>query len=150
MEWERYDIIEATEDYRDYFYSSGPKGRIKKAVKFQHRPKIGPNAYNLLFGDYEETSGRTDDSAVSNNGDSRAVLRTVADIVEDFVNSHPEAIILIKGLTPSRSRLYQMGISSAWSEIKVRYDVWGMRAKKWTPFEKGINYEEFLVFKKVE
>jgi hypothetical protein len=120
MEWERYDIAEGENGQSFYFYSDGPKGRIKKAVKFQHRPKIGPNANNLVFGDYDETTGRTDDSSVSNNGDSRAVLRTVADIVEEFVNSHPKAIILIKGLTPSRSRLYQMGIALAWLEIKVR------------------------------
>jgi len=43
-----------------------------------------------------------------------------------------------------------MGIALTWSEIKERYEVWGKRANKWSPFEKGVNYEEFLVFRKIQ
>jgi hypothetical protein len=139
MEWESYDIVEAQDGLTHHFYSIGPKGRvIKKVVKFQHRPELGINMYNLMFGDYEADANRTDDSVVSDNGDHRMILRTVAEIVKEFVNSHPQAIILIRGLTASRSRLYQIGISSAWSEIKEQYNVWGRRAIKWSPFEKGV------------
>jgi hypothetical protein len=149
MEWERYDIEEGGDGLTYDFYSDGPKGRIRKAIKFQHWPEMGHNVYNLSFGDYDEATDRILDNTVSNNGDYRAILRSVADSVEKFVNSHPQAIILIKGLTASRSRLYQMGIAFAWSEITNRYEVWGRQANEWSPFEKGINYEEFLVFSKI-
>jgi hypothetical protein len=149
MELERYDIVEGKDGQTFDFYSNGPKGRIRKAVKFQHRPELGSNVYNLSLGDYEEGTNMIDDSVVSNNGDPREILVSVGFAVDKFVNSHPRAIILIKGSTASRTRLYQMGIASAWLEIKERCEVWGRRADEWSPFEKGINYEEFLVFKNI-
>ena len=149
MEWEKYDIVEGKDEYSCEFLSEGPKGRIRKAIKFQHRPEIGPNVYNLSLGDYEEHTDLINDSVVSNNGDYKKILRSVAWSADKFVNSHPNAIILIRGLTDPRVRLFQMGIASAWSEIKERFEIWGRQANKWSPFEKGVNYEEFLFFKKV-
>jgi len=46
-------------------------------------------------------------------------------------------------------RLYQMGIASAWQEIKERYDILGKCNNNWKPYKKGVNYEAFLVFKKI-
>ena len=149
MEWERYDIEEGRDGLSYEFCSEGPKGWIRKTVKFQHRPEVGPNVYNLVLSDFEERTDLADDSAVSNNGDYKKVLLSVAEIAEKFLNLHPRAIISIRGLTASRSRLFQMGISSAWLEISERYDIWGRQANKWSSFEKGVNYEEFLVFKKI-
>lgn len=146
---EKYDIIEGKDCQTFDFYSNGPKGRIRKAINFQHRPELGANVYNLSLGDYDEGTNMFDDSVVSNNGDPRKILVSVGFAVDKFVNLHPRAIILIKGSTASRTRLYQMGIASSWLEIKVRYEVWGRRANKWSLFEKGINYEEFLVFKNI-
>jgi len=149
MEWERYDIEEGRDDRTFEFCSYGPKGLIRKVIRFQHRPELGANVYNLSLGDYEEHTGLIDDSIVSNNGDYTKILKSVAWTVDKFVNSYPRAIILIRGSTASRSRLYQMGIASAWPEIKDRYEIWGRRANKWLSFEKGVNYEEFLVVKKI-
>lgn len=150
MEWDGYDIIQGVDDHRYYFYSIGPKGWIRKAVTFQRMESLGPNAYNLLVGDVEEGTDKIDSSVVSNNEDYKSVLRTVAWIVEIFVDLHPRAIIFIRGLTASRTRLYQMGISLAWLEISHRFEIWGRQgAKKWSQFEKGVNYEEFLAFKKI-
>ncbi|HEY4109725.1 DUF6934 family protein, partial [Puia sp.] len=149
MEWERYSIEEDADSRTYEFCSDGPNGRIRKAVRFQRARKLGPNAYNLLFGDYDPETDHIDDRAITNNGDHRIILRTVAEAIEKFVNSYPQAIILLRGSTASRSRLYQMGISSAWLEISSRYDVWGRRNADWSSFAKGVNYEEFLVFKKI-
>src|ERR1051326_8529854 len=123
MEWERYDTMKGKDDWTYYFYSNGPKGRIRKGVRFQHRPELGQNVYNLFFGDYDEGADRMDDKVVSNNGDYKTILRTLAEITDEFVNSYPRAIILIRGATDSRSRLYQMGIAAAWLEIHARYEV---------------------------
>src|ERR1700748_2130699 len=125
MEWERYEVVEGPDGLTYEFYSDGPKGRIRKMIKFQREPNYGPNVYNLMFGDYDEKTNFIDDSKVSNNKDRRAVLRTVAGVVELFINLNPKAIIHIRGQSASRIRLYQMGIASAWEEINERYDVLG-------------------------
>ena len=131
------------------FYSNGPKGRIKKRIKFQRDWNLGANVYNLMFGDYREITNFIDDSAISDNGDRKAVLRTVAQAVDVFVNLNPRAIIHIKGSSPARTRLYQMGIASAWREINERYDILGKSNNSWIPFKTGMNYEAFLVFTKI-
>ena len=50
MDLERYPSFAST-DYQEYeFYSEGPKGKVKKIVRYQ---KISekPIVYNLAFGD---------------------------------------------------------------------------------------------------
>jgi len=117
MERERYSIGRSEDDFVYWFYSEGPRGRILKTVQFQHVPEYGRNFFNLAFGDYDESTGRINDQVASNNGYHLKVLHTVAKVVLDFVNFWPKAIIQIKGSTSSRTRLYQMGISSFWFEI---------------------------------
>jgi hypothetical protein len=149
MEWERYEVEQKKEGMIWKFFSDGPKGLIRKLVEFQHAPYVGFNVYNLFLGDYDEGKDRADDGVISDNGDYKIILWTVMWIIGKFVNLYPQSIILIRGTTASRSRLFQMGIALAWVEIQRRNEVWGRRANKWSPFEKGINYEEFLVFKKI-
>jgi hypothetical protein len=76
-----------------------------------------------MFGDHTENANFIDDSTISN--------------------------ILIRGRSPARMRLYQMGIASAWEEINERYDILGKCNNNWIPFKKGVNYEAFLVFRKI-
>ena len=142
-------MAETDNDLTYGFYSIGPRGKIKKMVKFQPAPEFGANVYNLMFGDYDEMTDLIDDRVVSNNGDQKAVLRSVAKAVEIFVNLYPQAIILIQGWSASRTRLYQMGIASAWQEIRERYEILGKYDNRWIPFKRGINYEAFIVYKKM-
>src|SRR5262249_27679171 len=107
------------------------------------------NAYNLAFGEYDIVLDRINDWIVSNNGDRQLVLHTVAQAIVEFIEQRPHSIILIKGSTPSRVRIYQIGIASYWSHINERFEVLGKRNSRWTPFEKNVNYEEFVVFKKI-
>ncbi|WP_414711260.1 DUF6934 family protein [Puia sp.] len=148
MEWERYSIEEDADSRTYEFCSDGPNGRIRKAVRFQHRPGLGRNVYNLLFGDYDPGTGHIDDRVISNNGDAMAILRTVAEAVENFVNLNPQAIILILASSASRMRLYQMSIASALPEISAKYEVLGIKNGEDEPFKKGVNYEAFLVIKR--
>lgn len=41
-----------------------------------------------------------------------------------------------------------MGITQFWDEISTLLDVKGYSVDQWKPFEKGINYEAFLVARK--
>jgi len=51
MEQERYDIDKDKNDFVYWFFSEGPRGRIKKAVRFRHMTDVGKNLFNLAFGD---------------------------------------------------------------------------------------------------
>jgi hypothetical protein len=148
MNLERYDYF-ASNDFRDYeFYSEGPNGKIRKAVRFTKINKEEPVFYNLGFGDISEETDSIDDRIVSNNNDRDLVLATVAKTVVDFTNIYGNHYIFAIGSTPARTRLYQMGISKLWHEIKTDFEVLGFKNAVWSPFEKNVNYEAFLVRKK--
>ncbi len=60
------------ESYLDYeFISEGPKGRIKKVVRFL---QISDDVYNLGFGDLDEVTGEISDTVITDNKDSLKVL----------------------------------------------------------------------------
>lgn len=99
------------------FYSEGPKGRIRKAVAYQGTDV--EKVYNLAFGDFDEEKQIIDDLSVTNNGDSRKVLATVASTIYAFAEQHPGAWILATGSTAARNRLYRMGISNHINEISL-------------------------------
>lgn len=137
------------EDFLDYeFYSEGPKGRIKKVVRFTPRNAGGVTYFNLGFGDWNESKKRIDDRAISNNHDRDKILATVAAMVLEFTNRFPDVWVYAKGSTSARTRLYQMGISAHWKDIEPLMQVYGYLNGKWQPFRKALNYEAFIVTKK--
>lgn len=130
-------------DHETYeFLSSGSKGTIKKVV---HYKEIRPGIYNLGFGDWDEGRGEVKDDIRSNNDDRDLVLATVAYTVIDFLEHHPEAKIYAQGSTPSRSRLYQMGIVANWKEISQNYEVFGLSEDGWERFQLRKNYKAFIL-----
>jgi hypothetical protein len=148
MEWERYELAKDDAEFKYEFYSEGPKGRIRKVVEFQQLQRMSDNFYNLYFGDFVESTGKVDALAVSNNKDRSKILLTIAAIVHDFMQYRPKAIILAVGSTNARTRLYQMSISFFWKEIGALYVVYGKLNNEWVYFEKNVNYDGFLMFKK--
>jgi hypothetical protein len=130
------------ETFLDYvFESSGPKGVIKKVARFK---AIHPTTYNFGFGDLNESTGEINDTVVSNNEDGDKVLSTLANIIHNFIIVYPNAKVLIRGTTPSRTRLYQMGINKYCEQIQSALNIWGQRNGKWEPFKRGENYDAFL------
>jgi hypothetical protein len=91
--------------------------------------------------------GKIDDSA-SDNQDAELVLATVAATVLEFASHFSDAMMYAKGSTASRTRLYQIGISSNWTEIEPLLHVYGFINESWQPFKKNINYEAFLAMRK--
>ena len=90
-----------------------------------------------------------DDFITTNNQDSLKVLITVAKTVLKFTNSLPNALVHIKGSTPSRTRLYQIGITNNWIEISQRFSVFGYTTdNQWQLFLKNVNYNAFMVYRK--
>ena len=139
-----------TNDYHTYeFYSEGPKGRIRKLVVFTRIFDIELPVYNLAFGDASPDTGKLDDEVISNNDDRDIVLATVANTIITFCDHFGNAYIYAEGSTPSRTRLYQVGIKRLWQEISVNFDVYGLKENDWHPLEpSGSYYEAFLVRRK--
>ncbi len=151
MNLEQYEA-EASEDSLKYnFYSNGPKGAIKKFVRFTKARISGYTYYNLSFGDWNEKENRIDDFVVSNNEDTERVLATVAATVIDFSNHYPNALIYVEGSTAARTRRYQMGINKYWREIADIFEVFGLDENSgFVSFERGRNYMAFVVKRKIE
>jgi hypothetical protein len=129
------------------FFSEGPNGKIRKVVQFQ-QVSVSGNVYNLGFGDYNDELKIVNDLSVSNNQDTQKILATVAKTVVDFMSQRPNAIVIAKGSTASRTRLYQMGISQFWDEIDSLFQVKGFKANQWMAYERGKNFEAFFIVKK--
>ena len=125
--------------------SEGPKRKIKKVVRFT---AIINDAYNIGFGDLNEETGEISDTIVSNNNDSRKVLATVAAIVHDFTQLYPEAWVIAKGSTQSRTRLYRIGITNYLPEINREFELYVLKDNRWQSFERRKGYEAFLVKRK--
>ena len=128
------------------FVSIGLKGEIAKLIKYTETGKA--NVYNLGFGDKIGNTEDFDDEIISNNEDSIRVLATVAASVYVFTDNYPNAYIFATGSTPSRTRLYQIGIANNLKEIKEGFSVWGEYNEKWEIFQKNKNYTAFLVTRK--
>jgi hypothetical protein len=67
------------------FISEGLRGCIIKVV--QYTPLHVGNYYNLGFGDRDLQTGLISDRTVSDNGDSKKVLATVASTLDFFLIS---------------------------------------------------------------
>lgn len=132
--------------FLDYeFISEGPKGNIKKVIRFT---KIDKTVFNLGFGDIDEETGEISDTVVTNNNDSRIVLATVAATVHDFTVNYPNSVVIAKGSTHSRTRLYRMGITNHWKEISADFEVYGLKDGDWELFAERRDYEAFLIHRK--
>ena len=146
MQKEKYELSTDPDVTIFKFVSKGPKGEIPKLIMYQ-KTTI-KDVYNLAFGDWNETTNDIDDKAISNNNDSEKILATVASTVLSFTYKYPKSMILVKGSTESRTRLYRIGISNNFEEINQNFVVLGYREETWQPFNKNTDYEAFLIERK--
>ena len=149
MDIRGYDFKMSEQLWSYEFYSEGPKGKIRKIVQFIPFHMEGLNCFNLGFGDWDDENKLFDDLIITDNKDSLKVLVTVAQTVLEFTNSFPDAIVHVKGSTPSRTRLYQIGITKNWIEICQLFNVFGYTTNnQWQLFLKNVNYDAFMVYRK--
>jgi hypothetical protein len=143
MNLDRYNYS-TVNNFQDFiFYSEGPKGQIKKIIRYT-KIRDNPITYNLAFGD-ENSTGLISDSVTSNNKDKDMILATVANTINVFCDHYGDHFIYAEGSTPSRTRLYQIGINRLWKEIRSDFMVWGYKDGEWEDFKTNVNYEAFLV-----
>lgn len=148
MRIEKYNLKAEKELTRFEFISEGPKGAVRKLIEFQATTMIG--IYNLAFGDKDNRSGEIDDLAVSANGDTEKILATVVSAVYAFFDKHPDAFVYASGSTRSRTRLYRMGITKFYDDMKLDFYLFGQIGDNFTKFEIGVEYDGFLAQRKFD
>lgn len=127
------------------FTSVGPRGKIKKVIRFSPFHSDDRIFFNLGLGDYDPVTGKIDYHVRTDNKDREKVLATVAACVLRFTEIFPTAVVYAIGATPARSRLYQMAILANWDDICVYLHIYGRRPpRKWERFRPNIAYEAFL------
>jgi hypothetical protein len=147
MELDRYEL-RAKRGYKIFeFTSKGPKGNITKRVRFD--PIHIKNFHNLALSDVNTNTGYTNDKAISNNGDTKKVLATVAMAVYRFLDKYPDFWVYAKGNDKARTRLYRMAISNNSNMIPGYFEILGLTNNRWLDFEKGIDYKAFLLHRKL-
>lgn len=147
MKLPKYPLASSDKMMTFEFVSEGNKGLIHKLVKYQ--PTNLKGVYNLAFGDKDFETGEVDDKVISNNGDSEKVLATVVATVYAFTDKYPDAWIYATGSTKARTRLYRMGISRFIEEVNEDFEILGELNENWETFRIDIDYEGFLVRRKV-
>jgi hypothetical protein len=106
---------------------------------------ISPLWYNLGFGDVDIISDKMIDDSISNNGDMRVVLATVAAIAHDFMCKNKGIVVMAAGLDAVRNRLYRMSINIHWFAISAEFEVFGWRNGEWENFSKEETYDAFSI-----
>jgi hypothetical protein len=147
MELEGYEL-KAKRGHKVFdFVSKGPKGDITKRVGFM--PIHIKNYHNLVLSDVDTVTGHTSDKIISNNGDTKKILATVAVAVYRFLHRHPDSWIIARGNDEARNRLYRMAISNNLNIIPDYLEIRGLAHKGWLDFEKGVDYDAFLLHRKL-
>jgi hypothetical protein len=146
MKYERYEFNVGKKFMSYDFESDGPKGKVIKLIQYFETELKG--FYNLGFGDKCPITGEIDDYVITNNGDSKKVLATVAATVYTFTNNYPNSWIYATGSTKVRTRLYRMGISNNLTDIIQDFEIHGLKENSWHIFERNVDYDAFLIRRK--
>jgi hypothetical protein len=72
-------------------------------------------------------------------------LATIVSSVYAFTDKENEAWVYATGSTPSRTRLYRMGITKYLEEVQQDFEIYGLLLGEWQNFEKDIDYTAFVV-----
>ena len=146
MNLPRYEVETIQSSTVFAFVSEGINGKIPKLVKYTETNIKG--YYNLAFGDKDEMTGDINDMVITNNGDSEKVLATVVATVYAFTAKYNNCYVYARGSTHVRNRLYRMGITKYLGEIETDFVIFGLLNDEWEFFEKGTDYDAFLVHRK--
>jgi hypothetical protein len=122
MKYEVYKDLKVTDDFSVIdFVSVGKHGTISKRIVFTATELEG--VYNLAFGDIDE-NGEIDDYSISDNGDRNKILATIADVVKVYTEKYPGRLILFRGSTTERTRLYRMAVGLNFKELSSQFDIY--------------------------
>lgn len=122
------------------FQSEGRQGKVMKAVAFT---LDNDNLWNLGFGDLK--NGKIDDSVITNNFDVPKVMRTIAKIIFDFIEQHPDKFVIIKPVDEKRKRLYNRIFQRHYEDIEPIFELIGIIGYHIEPYSKEKSYDFFVL-----
>lgn len=147
MDQPHYELRATSDRLQFEFISISPKRRIIKRVEYTYIEEF--NFWNLGFGDYNPDTGQLDDQIVSDNGDTRKVLATIAFSLREFIALNQDATVFFTGSTDQRTHVYGWIISRYWADISDGFVVEGVmedgNTVLFTPYQ---SYIGFLIRKK--
>ena len=73
---------------------------------------------------------------------------TVVSAVYAFTDINPDAWVYATGSTEARTRLYRMGINKYLNEVENDFEIYGELGNNWCVFDKGTDFEGFVVKRK--
>ena len=127
-----------------FFTCEGKEGEIIKCVMFDQI--ISSGFFNLALVDLTPENEWSDKNRTAHkNGDM--VLRTVAFIVQDFLNKNPSLTIYIESNTPAKRRLYNQVLTNNLHKFSNDYLILGVLGNKTEQFKKNSLYDTFLIRK---
>jgi hypothetical protein len=146
MNYKPYTLLANKENTRFQFQSIGKRGIFEKVILFN---QISDDIYNLALLDYNPNSQQYDHLSVTDNGDMPEILTTVVKAITEFLNEYQGKEIYFEGSTPSRTRLYQIAINKIYILDYQDLIIKGLKNEEWYQFEPNVNFEGFLIKKKV-
>ena len=106
-----------------YFKCEGRNGNVFKCVRFDEMES--EDVYNLALLDFTDGDKWSDETRTSHKN-GKAVLQTVASIVEDFLSKHPHITISFAGNTAVKHRLYHQVITNNILIFSNSYEIYGV------------------------
>ena len=86
--------------------------------------------------------------SVSDNGDTEKVLATVVAALYSFCERYPDAYVYASGSTKARTRLYRMGVTRFYEEMRADFSLYGQVGNDFPELELGVEYDGFLAQRK--
>lgn len=114
---------EITNGRRYVFDSIGPKGTIKKVVEITALNR--KDTFNVGFGDVRN-DGTIDDQTETNNDDLIRVFATVIEIMRDFIDKNPSALLFFRGSTDQRTAVYQYILKRNFAQFAEKFNITGI------------------------
>ncbi|SFE38744.1 DUF6934 family protein [Spirosoma endophyticum] len=141
-----YEVAVSKNRLRYEFISIGAKGHIQKIVEYSYVNSL--NVWNLGFGDFDPATGRISDSVISDNGDGRKVITTVALTLLQFFEVHPTETVIFTGSDTRRTMLYNRIVLQFYDEFSDRLLITGLNQEGIeVDIETGIQYAAFIIYK---
>ena len=127
-----------------YFKCEGRNGNVMKCVRFDEMEL--EDVYNLALLDFTDEDKWSDETRTSHKN-GKAVLQTVASIVEDFLSKHPHITISFAGNTAVKQRLYNRVITNNIHIFSVSYEIYGVNGGFHETFKINSFYNRFEIKK---
>lgn len=137
-----YPFEASSNQFRYEFESVSEEKTVRKVVVFQETGLL--NLYNLALLDILE-NGEESDMTISNNRDLEMVMATVLQIIATFLDKNPACSVHFKGNEERKTRLYRIVIGREISQLRQRFDVFGVTPQRSELFRSNTSYDAFVV-----